>query len=83
MDTKDVLSSQTTVEELLRLHPEAWVVLKRDMLDCLGCFMQKFCTLQEAAEAHQLPLQELMDDLSKQIQSRAKGAFNENLDQTF
>lgn len=82
MDTKFVLSSQTTVEEVLREYPEAWVVFRRYRTDCLGCFMQKFCTLQEAAEAHQLSLQQLMDDLAEQIQFKAKGAFHENLDQT-
>jgi hybrid cluster-associated redox disulfide protein len=84
MDTNFFPGSQMTVAEVLRQNPEAWVVFKRKHTDCLGCFMQKFCTLQEAAEAHQLPLPELLDDLARHIesQSKAKGAFHENLDQT-
>jgi hybrid cluster-associated redox disulfide protein len=83
MDTNFVLSSQTTVEEVLRGYPDAWVVFRRNRTDCLGCFMQKFCTLQEAAEAHGMSLRQLMDDLSEHIKSNAKGAIHENLDQTF
>lgn len=63
METKDVLDPQMTVEEVLKLKPCTWVVFRACGTDCIGCFMQRFCSLQDVAEAYHLPLERLMDEL--------------------
>lgn len=63
METKDVLNSQMTVEEVLKLKPHAWVVFRTCGTDCIGCFMQRFCSLQEVAEAYHFPVERLLNEL--------------------
>lgn len=72
MDTNNIPESQMTVEEVLGRYPEAWVIFTGSNMHCLGCFMQRFCTLQEVAEAYQLPLQKLLDDLEEPSNSNNK-----------
>ena len=78
MDTSEVLHDQITVDEVLRRWPETWVVFKDKGTQCLGCFMQRFCSLREVAEAHQLSLQELIQELEKCANQKPKGASHEN-----
>jgi hybrid cluster-associated redox disulfide protein len=52
-----------TVETVLQQWPQTWVVFKTQKTACIGCFMQKFCTLQEVADIYQLPVQELLNEL--------------------
>jgi len=63
MDTNNILQAQMTVEEVLKKWPETWVIFKREKTYCIGCFMQRFCTLQEVAEAYQISLQDLLGEL--------------------
>lgn len=63
METKDVLNSQMTVEEVLKLKPCTWVVFRACGTDCIGCFMQRFCSLQEVAEAYHFPVERLLNEL--------------------
>ena len=42
--------------------------------------MQRFCSLREVAEAHQLSLQELIQELEKCVNQKSpKGVSHENL----
>jgi hybrid cluster-associated redox disulfide protein len=63
MDTHTFLQDQITVEEVLRRWPETWVVFKRKRTHCVGCFMQRFCSLQEVADAYRFPVQDLIEEL--------------------
>ena len=40
--------------------------------------MQRFCSLREVAEAHQLSLQELIKELEKCVNQKTKGVSHEN-----
>jgi hypothetical protein len=72
MDTSEILHDQITVEELLQRWPETWVVFKSKTTQCMGCFMQRFCSLREVAEAYQLPLQDLIEELEKCVNQSKK-----------
>lgn len=72
MDTNKFLQDQITVEELLQRWPETWVVFMNKRTDCVGCFMQRFCSLQEVAEAYQLTLQDLSEELEKRVHQSKK-----------
>ncbi len=54
-----------TVENALKLGPEAWTIFKTRGTDCIGCFMQRFCSLEEVAEAYRLPVERLMEELQQ------------------
>jgi len=63
MDTNDVFQPQMTVEDVLRKWPETWTVFMSKKTDCVGCFMQRFCTIQDVAETYQIPLEVLTGEL--------------------
>jgi hybrid cluster-associated redox disulfide protein len=80
MDTNEFLYDRVTVEEVLQKWPETWEVFKSRKTHCMGCFLQRFCSLKEVAEAYQLPLGDLIGELEKYVnQSKnLKGVSHEN-----
>lgn len=70
MDTFIHLQPEMTVEEILSAHPGIHTVFLRGKAECIGCFLQKFCTLREAAEAYRVPLEDFMAELESQVQTK-------------
>jgi hybrid cluster-associated redox disulfide protein len=71
MDTNIALQANMTVEDVLRKWPETWTVFMSKRTDCVGCFMQRFCTLQDVAETYQISVEVLTRELeSCVIQSK-------------
>ena len=68
MDVKITLSSEMTVEEILKTWPSAYSVFLNGKAECIGCFLQKFCTLREVAEAYQVSPEDFIDALEKHVQ---------------
>jgi hypothetical protein len=67
MDTNTVCQPQMTVEDVLSNWPGAYSAFASMKTKCVGCFLQRFCTLQDVAEAYQVPFQELTGELEKYI----------------
>jgi hybrid cluster-associated redox disulfide protein len=57
------LTADSTISEIMREKPESAEVLFRFGMGCLGCAMAKGETLREAAQAHGIPLAELLSAL--------------------
>ncbi len=64
MDTK-VFLSQLTVEGILSKWPKTFTVFRNRNTDCIGCLLQKFCSIQDVAETYDIPTQDLISDLKK------------------
>jgi hypothetical protein len=64
MDTQ-ILHSQLTVEAVLTKWPSTFVVFRIRNTDCIGCLLQKFCSIQDVAESYEVPAQDLISDLEK------------------
>jgi hypothetical protein len=64
MDTK-VLLTQLTVEAILSKWPKTFTVFRNRQTDCIGCLLQKFCSIQDVAETYEVPPQDLISDLEK------------------
>jgi len=62
------IRAELTVERLLAIHPTATVVFLELKTSCVGCYMDRFCTLGEVATAYEVPLHELLDKLRESIQ---------------
>jgi hypothetical protein len=60
-----ILHTQLTVEAVLKNWPRAFVVFRNRNTDCIGCLLQKFCSLQDVAESYELNPQDLIIDLEK------------------
>ena len=75
-----MLDPQMTVEEVLKLKPCTWVVFRACGTDCIGCFMQRFCSLQEVAEAYHFPVESLLEALKQSVETSQfdQGVSHEN-----
>jgi len=67
MDTNKFLQAQITVEEVLHRWPETWVVFKSRKTQCVGCFLQRFCSLQDVANTFEFPVHDLIEELEKRV----------------
>ena len=56
-------TDQLTVEEILKKWPQTFSIFKNRNTGCIGCFLQRFCTLQDVAETYGVSLQEMKRDL--------------------
>jgi hybrid cluster-associated redox disulfide protein len=62
MDTP-MIDIHSTVEEVLQKWPRAFSVFMKNKTKCVGCFLQKFCTLKDVAEMYQIPVEKLIEEI--------------------
>ncbi|MBN1453156.1 MAG: hypothetical protein JW963_19230 [Anaerolineales bacterium] len=68
MDT--LLSQDWTVEQVLSTYPQTAAVFIRFKADCLGCMLEKFCTLEEVGRDYGLVLDDFLAALNEAILPR-------------
>jgi len=57
------LTADSTIYDLLKAKPDAAEILFKFGMGCVGCAIARGETLREAAEAHGVPIAELMNAL--------------------
>jgi hybrid cluster-associated redox disulfide protein len=62
MDTQ-IFQAQDTVEDTLKRWPLAMRVFRKHRTNCIGCLLQRFCTLKDVAETYEVDLNDLLQDL--------------------
>lgn len=67
MDTHNLLT-QLTVEAVLNKWPKTFTVFRNRNTDCIGCLLQKFCSIQDVAETYEVPTQDLINDFEKCVE---------------
>ena len=67
METTPMPQSQMTVENVLQNWPSTYSVFMDMKTKCIGCFLQRFCTLQDVADTYQIPIQKLTGEMEKYI----------------
>ena len=60
-----LLTKDWTVEQVLESYPHAADVFIRLKADCIGCRLDKFCTLEEVARDYGLDLEGFLADLEE------------------
>jgi hybrid cluster-associated redox disulfide protein len=60
----DTIDPNITVEEFLRLHPDAVPVFIRHRMICVGCWMSRFDTLEDVAWNYNLDMQNFLNELT-------------------
>jgi hybrid cluster-associated redox disulfide protein len=60
---ESTLDATWTAEEVIRTYPQAISVFIDLKMDCVGCHLDKFCTLADVAAAYELPLELLLQKL--------------------
>jgi hybrid cluster-associated redox disulfide protein len=54
------ITADSTIYDLLKAKPDSSEVLFKFGMGCVGCAIARGETIREAAEAHGIPLQELL-----------------------
>ncbi len=57
------ITADSTIMEVLQAKPDSATVLFRFGMGCLGCAVARGETIREAAQAHGIPLEELLGAL--------------------
>lgn len=57
------ITADSTIYDLLKAKPEATEALFKFGMGCVGCAIARGETIREAAEAHGIPLSELLSAL--------------------
>jgi hybrid cluster-associated redox disulfide protein len=58
------VNKDQTIAEILKLRPQAASALMAHGMHCLGCIIAQGETLEQAAEVHGIPIQELLDSIN-------------------
>lgn len=69
MDTRTILQPEMTVEDVLKTWPSAYTIFLNGKAECIGCSLQKFCTLREVASVYEVSLEEFMDELERHVRT--------------
>lgn len=64
MNDKDQITLDWTVEQTLQDRPEISRVFIKSRTKCVGCWLQKFCTIKDVAETYALDANKLLQDLN-------------------
>lgn len=62
------LNASWTAAQVMQVYPQAIAVFIALKTDCVGCHLDKFCTLTEVAAAYDLSLERLLHNLYEAIQ---------------
>ena len=63
-EEKVIITKEMTIAEVLRIKPAAAAVLMSRGMHCLGCVIAQGETLEQAAEVHGLPIEELLEAIN-------------------
>ena len=67
-----ILPAQIAVEDILKKWPQAYAIFNTRNTACVGCMLQRFCTLQDVAETYHIPLSELVVDLENYVNGNSQ-----------
>jgi hybrid cluster-associated redox disulfide protein len=62
------ITAKSTVNELLAAHPQAAAIFLALRTSCVGCYLARFCTLEDVARDYKLPVPDLLNKLQASIQ---------------
>ena len=65
-----MLSPRILVADLLNYSPLIVSLLLELRVDCVGCFMNKYCTLEELCAQYELDLENLLGKIQETLTNR-------------
>ena len=57
------ISRDWTVHDTLQVHPDTMHVFVGLKTNCIGCRLERLCTLEEVSRAYNIPIEILLKDL--------------------
>lgn len=64
MAEEQKITGKTVIADILKIKPEAGAILMTRGMHCLGCSIATGETLEQAADIHGIPLDELLAELN-------------------
>ena len=64
-----LVSKDWTVHQTLEAHPGTVSVFIRLKTDCVGCWLVRFCTLEEVSGYYGIPIEVLLESLQDPVPS--------------
>jgi hybrid cluster-associated redox disulfide protein len=67
------ITPDQTVARVLQTYPEtihAWIAVQTH---CVGCYLMRFCSLEDVAHSYDMELSVLLDELEKAIYYKDRG----------
>lgn len=58
------ITKEITIAEVLKIKPKAAAILMSRGMHCLGCVIAQGETLEQAAEVHGIPVDELLEAIN-------------------
>lgn len=65
MSKAKFLTQTSTVDSIFKALPDANRVFMKYQANCIGCYLARFCTLEEVAVVYEIDLQSLLNDLQQ------------------
>ena len=65
-ELKNEIKKDVTIAEILKLKPAAAAILMSRGMHCLGCVIAQGETLEQAAQVHGIPVDELLAAINKE-----------------
>ncbi|NJC97592.1 MAG: hypothetical protein C3F07_02740 [Anaerolineales bacterium] len=72
MNMDPILRSNWTVSDVMSNYPETIPYFLKLKTSCAGCYLARFCTLEDVARVYELLLQDLLGDLDVVVRSSRK-----------
>ena len=66
-----MLSSQTLIADLLSASPHVASLLLELRVDCIGCYMNRFCTLEDLCNQYDLDLDQVLSRIRERLYQAA------------
>ena len=61
------ITPNSIVQQVVDRYPQTVIVLARQGLQCAGCYIAPFHTIDDCAREHDVDVQPLLDDLNRAI----------------
>ncbi len=61
---EEKITKEMTISEIIKIKPNAAAVLMSKGMHCLGCVIAQGETLEQAADVHGIPIEELIKDIN-------------------
>ncbi|MFN2220341.1 MAG: DUF1858 domain-containing protein [Anaerolineae bacterium] len=65
--TSEAISAGCIVQGVIEQHPQTIIVFARHGLQCVGCYIAPFHTIDDSAREHAVPLELLLAELNQSV----------------
>jgi hybrid cluster-associated redox disulfide protein len=65
--TAEAIGADCIVQGIIERHPQTIIVFARHGMQCVGCYIAPFHTIDDSAREHAVPLELLLAELNQSV----------------